>query len=189
MKGEPPLHGSILKGTLESSQPSSPWFQGEPHSTSSRSSSSFTSTPSIEFKHATVEGEPPVSGYSGLFQDDLFEGTFTSDYPPRSREQYEEARLTKWTKDHPVNQIIGDLDYVVVTRLTTKNECLYESFLCMIEPKGIKEDLQDVDWCQYQKEYQLLVHDGSTGTKVMKMESSSATKLDWLSKATRNKNA
>nr|KAJ0218197.1 hypothetical protein LSAT_V11C300101770 [Lactuca sativa] len=104
---------------------------------------SFTSTPSVEFKHAIVEGEPPISG------------TFTYDYPPCPREQYElvctphihkEARLTKWTEDHPVDQIIGDLDSGVVTRSATKNECLYASFLSMIDPKGIKEDLQDADW-------------------------------------------
>nr|KAJ0214440.1 hypothetical protein LSAT_V11C400157480 [Lactuca sativa] len=88
-KEEPPLDGSIFKGTLKSSQPSSPWFQREPHSTGSIPSSSFTSTPSAEFKHATVEGEPPISGSSRRFQDDIFEGTFTSDYPPRPREQYE----------------------------------------------------------------------------------------------------
>nr|KAJ0208700.1 hypothetical protein LSAT_V11C400218990 [Lactuca sativa] len=160
-EGEPPLNGSILKGTLQSSQPSSPWFQGEPHSTGSSPSISFTSTPSIEFNHATFKGEPPVSSSFGLFQDDLFEGTFTSDYPSRPREQYEvlftpqihkEARLTKWTKDHPVDQIICDLDSGVVTRSATKNECLYAIFLSMIDPKGIKEALEDADWVKAMKE-------------------------------------
>nr|KAJ0216410.1 hypothetical protein LSAT_V11C300101700 [Lactuca sativa] len=191
VEGEPSSNHSIPKSTLQSSKPSSPWFQVEPHSTGSSPSSSFTSTPFVEFKHATVDGEPPISGSSGLFQDDLFEGTFTSNYPPRPREQYEvvctpqilkEARLSRWTKDHPVEQIISDLGSGVVTRSTTKKECLYASFLSIIEPKGIKE-------CHNQKEYQLLVQDGSIGTKVMKMESSSKTNPDWLSKATRNKKA
>nr|KAJ0213979.1 hypothetical protein LSAT_V11C400164450 [Lactuca sativa] len=142
MKGEPPLDGSIIKGTLESSQPSSPWFHGESHSTGSSALSSFTSTLSVEFKHETVEGEPPILGSSGLFQDDLFEGTFNYDYPDRPKEQYEiETLLTKWTNDHPIEQIIVDLDSGQVTRSTTKNECLYESFLSVIEPKAIKEAL------------------------------------------------
>nr|KAJ0186092.1 hypothetical protein LSAT_V11C900499560 [Lactuca sativa] len=147
-QGETPLDGSILKGTLQSSQPSNTWFHEEPHSTGSTPSSSFTSTPSIEFKHATVEEEPPVSGRSKLFQDDVFEGTFSSVYPPRPKEQYEtiftpqilkETQLTKWTKDHPTEQIIGDTGSEVVTRLATKNEYLYASFISMIEAKGIKE--------------------------------------------------
>nr|KAJ0204641.1 hypothetical protein LSAT_V11C500276490 [Lactuca sativa] len=52
-------------------------FLGETHSTGSSPSSSFTVTPSVEFKHEIVEGEPPVSGSSRLFQDDISEGTFT----------------------------------------------------------------------------------------------------------------
>nr|KAJ0220645.1 hypothetical protein LSAT_V11C200081400 [Lactuca sativa] len=124
---------TFLEVLLQSSQPSSPWFQGEPHSTGSSPSSSFTPTPSVEFKHAIVEGEPPVSSSFGLFQNDFFEGTFTSEYPPHLKEQYE---------DHPAEQIIGDLDSGIVTCSTTNNECLYASFLSMIEPKGIKEDLQ-----------------------------------------------
>nr|KAJ0184900.1 hypothetical protein LSAT_V11C900481330 [Lactuca sativa] len=78
-------------------------------------SSSFTYTPSIEFKHATVKGEPPISGSSRHFQDCLFEETFTSDHLPRLKEPYEtvfsppilkETRLTKWKKDHIAEKII-----------------------------------------------------------------------------------
>nr|KAJ0204869.1 hypothetical protein LSAT_V11C500245870 [Lactuca sativa] len=131
-----------------------PFLKGEPHSTDSSPSSSFTSIPLVEFKHATIKGEPPVSGCSGFFHDDIFEGTFTSDYPPLPKEQYEvvctpqtlkETHVTKWSKDHPAEQIIGDLDSGVVICLATKNECLYESFLSMTEPKVIKEALQDAD--------------------------------------------
>ena len=146
------MDGSILKGTLQSSQPSSPWFQGEPHSTDSSPSSSFTSIPLVEFKHATIKGEPPVSGCSGFFHDDIFEGTFTSDYPPLPKEQYEvvctpqtlkETHVTKWSKDHPAEQIICDLDSGVVTHSAIKNESLYTSLLSMIKCKGIKEAIQD----------------------------------------------
>ncbi|CAH1441660.1 unnamed protein product [Lactuca virosa] len=128
-EGEPPLNGSILKGTLQSSQPSSPWFQGEPHSTGSSPSSSFTSTPSVEFKHATVEGEPPVSGSSGLFQDDLFEGTFTSDYPPRPREQYEDFVC-------PLEPFVISKDFVSLLEPLVINK----DFVCPLEPFVINKD-------------------------------------------------
>nr|KAJ0217716.1 hypothetical protein LSAT_V11C300128360 [Lactuca sativa] len=128
---------------------------GRTHSTGSSPSSSFTSTPSIEFKHTTIEGILYILGCSGLFQYYIFEGTFTYDYPHFPNEHYEivftlqtlkETHLTKWTKDHPIEQIIGHINSGVVTPSATMNEFLYENFLSMIEPKRIKEALQDADW-------------------------------------------
>ena len=54
-----------------------------------------------------------------------------------------EDRLRKWTKDHPAEQIICDLDSGVVTHSAIKNESLYTSLLSMIKCKGIKEAIQD----------------------------------------------
>ncbi|KAJ9551957.1 hypothetical protein OSB04_016002 [Centaurea solstitialis] len=41
---------------------------------------------------------------------------------------------TKWTRDHPLHQIIGDPDAPVQTRSATANECLFAAFLSNVEP-------------------------------------------------------
>ncbi|KAI3701418.1 hypothetical protein L6452_26471 [Arctium lappa] len=52
----------------------------------------------------------------------------------------------KWTKDHPINQIIGDQQAGVQTRRGVGNICLYVNFLSIIEPKKIEEALADSCW-------------------------------------------
>ncbi|KAI3727550.1 hypothetical protein L6452_16166 [Arctium lappa] len=52
----------------------------------------------------------------------------------------------KWTKDHPINQIIGDQLAGVQTRRGIGNICLYVNFLSVIEPKKIEEALEDSCW-------------------------------------------
>ncbi|KAI3735152.1 hypothetical protein L6452_14640 [Arctium lappa] len=52
----------------------------------------------------------------------------------------------KWTKDHPIEQIIGDQQVSVQTRRCVGNICLYVNFLSIIEPKKIKEALADPCW-------------------------------------------
>nr|GEW56728.1 integrase, catalytic region, zinc finger, CCHC-type, peptidase aspartic, catalytic [Tanacetum cinerariifolium] len=49
---------------------------------------------------------------------------------------------SKWTKDHPLNNIIGQLDRPVFTRLQLHEQalfCYYDAFLTSIEPKTYKE--------------------------------------------------
>ena len=52
----------------------------------------------------------------------------------------------KWTKDHPVNQILGNPSSLVRTRSMTANECLFTLFLSSIEPMKVSEALVDPDW-------------------------------------------
>ncbi|KAI3735422.1 hypothetical protein L6452_14918 [Arctium lappa] len=40
----------------------------------------------------------------------------------------------KWTKEHPIHQIIGDPSKPVQTRFATLNQCIHDSFLSKIEP-------------------------------------------------------
>ncbi|KAI3696663.1 hypothetical protein L6452_29123 [Arctium lappa] len=53
---------------------------------------------------------------------------------------------TKWTRAHPLHQIIGDPSTPVQTRSTTANDCLFSSFLSRIEPSTVSEALSDPDW-------------------------------------------
>ncbi|KAJ9544361.1 hypothetical protein OSB04_024068 [Centaurea solstitialis] len=52
----------------------------------------------------------------------------------------------KWTKDHPIELIIGYPTSGVQTRATTANECNFSVFLCTIEPTRVSDALQDSDW-------------------------------------------
>ncbi|GJV51366.1 hypothetical protein Tco_1447107 [Tanacetum coccineum] len=49
---------------------------------------------------------------------------------------------SKWTKDHPLENIIGELDRPVSTRLQLHEQalfCYYNAFLTAVEPKTYKE--------------------------------------------------
>ncbi|GKG02622.1 hypothetical protein Tco_0310258, partial [Tanacetum coccineum] len=51
---------------------------------------------------------------------------------------------SKWTKDHPLKNIIGALDRPISTRLQLHEQalfCYYDAFLTSIEPKNYKEAL------------------------------------------------
>ncbi|GKF35357.1 hypothetical protein Tco_0108557 [Tanacetum coccineum] len=51
---------------------------------------------------------------------------------------------SKWTKDHPLENIIGELARPVSTRLQLHEQalfCYYDSFLTVVEPKTYKDAL------------------------------------------------
>ncbi|KAJ9557105.1 hypothetical protein OSB04_011719 [Centaurea solstitialis] len=52
----------------------------------------------------------------------------------------------KWTKDHPIDLIIGDPTSGVQTRAASANECNFSVFLSNIEPTRVSDALQDSDW-------------------------------------------
>nr|GEY19101.1 hypothetical protein [Tanacetum cinerariifolium] len=52
----------------------------------------------------------------------------------------------KWTKDHPLHKIIGDLKSSVRTRGQLANSCLFSCLLSFIEPANVAEALRDADW-------------------------------------------
>nr|GFA18260.1 hypothetical protein [Tanacetum cinerariifolium] len=52
----------------------------------------------------------------------------------------------KWTKDHPLHKIIGDLKSSVRTRGQLANSCLFSCLLSSIEPANVAEALRDADW-------------------------------------------
>nr|GEX91977.1 hypothetical protein [Tanacetum cinerariifolium] len=57
----------------------------------------------------------------------------------------------KWTKDHPLNNIIGQLSRPVSTRLQLHEQalfCYYDAFLTSVEPKTYKEALTQACWIE-----------------------------------------
>ncbi|GJU10582.1 putative ribonuclease H-like domain-containing protein [Tanacetum coccineum] len=59
--------------------------------------------------------------------------------------------IRKWTKDHPLENIIGDLDRPVSTRLQLHEQplfCYYDAFLTAVEPKTYKYALTQSCWIE-----------------------------------------
>nr|GFC04836.1 retrovirus-related Pol polyprotein from transposon TNT 1-94 [Tanacetum cinerariifolium] len=62
---------------------------------------------------------------------------------------------SKWTKDHPLNNIIGQLDRPVSTRLQLHEQdlfCYYDAFLTSVEPKMYKEAFTQSCWIEAMQE-------------------------------------
>ncbi|GJT04844.1 retrovirus-related pol polyprotein from transposon TNT 1-94 [Tanacetum coccineum] len=56
-----------------------------------------------------------------------------------------------WTKDHPLDQVIGDLSKPVMTRQRLQTDfevCMYALTVSTIEPKNIKEAMADHSWIE-----------------------------------------
>jgi hypothetical protein len=75
----------------------------------------------------------------------------------------EEAPLTPPTqvramiqRNHPVDQILGDISKGVTTRSRLANFCEHYSFVSSIEPFWVEEALQDPDWVLAMQEAQQL---------------------------------
>nr|GFA40638.1 retrovirus-related Pol polyprotein from transposon TNT 1-94 [Tanacetum cinerariifolium] len=62
---------------------------------------------------------------------------------------------SKWTKDHPLNNIIGQLSRPVSTRLQLYEQalfCYYDAFLTYVKPKTYKEALTQSCWIEAMQE-------------------------------------
>nr|GFC23942.1 integrase, catalytic region, zinc finger, CCHC-type, peptidase aspartic, catalytic [Tanacetum cinerariifolium] len=62
---------------------------------------------------------------------------------------------SKWTKDHPLNNITGQLSKPVSTRLQLHEQalfCYYDTFLTSVEPKTYKESLTQSCWIEAMQE-------------------------------------
>ncbi|GJR75831.1 retrovirus-related pol polyprotein from transposon TNT 1-94 [Tanacetum coccineum] len=63
--------------------------------------------------------------------------------------------INKWTKDHPIDNVIGDPSRPVSTRHQLQNEALFcylDAFLSSIEPKSYKEALTESCWIKSMQE-------------------------------------
>nr|GEY32966.1 hypothetical protein [Tanacetum cinerariifolium] len=63
--------------------------------------------------------------------------------------------IRKWTKDHPLDNIIGQLSRLVSTRLQLHEQdlfCYYDAFLTLVEPKTYKDALTQSCWIEAMQE-------------------------------------
>ncbi|KAJ9541914.1 hypothetical protein OSB04_028420 [Centaurea solstitialis] len=58
----------------------------------------------------------------------------------------------RWTRDHPIDQVLGDPSIGVKTRQQSGNKCLYVSFLSEHEPTKVDEALADPSWVSAMQE-------------------------------------
>ncbi|GJX11987.1 retrovirus-related pol polyprotein from transposon TNT 1-94 [Tanacetum coccineum] len=85
------------------------------------------------------------------------EASSSSDVIPtvvQSAAPYSE-HVTKWTKDHPLDNIIGELERPVSTRLQLYEQalfCYYDAFLSSVEPKTYKDALTQSCWIEAMQE-------------------------------------
>ncbi|GJY74374.1 putative ribonuclease H-like domain-containing protein [Tanacetum coccineum] len=87
-----------------------------------------------------------VSGESS--SSDVIPTTMHSDAPISEH-------LSKWTKDHPLQNIIGDPSRPVSTRLQLHEQalfCYYDAFLTSVEPKMYKDALIQSCWIEAMQE-------------------------------------
>nr|GEU96864.1 hypothetical protein [Tanacetum cinerariifolium] len=59
--------------------------------------------------------------------------------------------VTKWTNDHPLDNIIGELERPVSTRLQLYEQaliCYYDAFLTLVKPKNYKDALTQACWIE-----------------------------------------
>ncbi|KAJ9566220.1 LOW QUALITY PROTEIN: hypothetical protein OSB04_002186 [Centaurea solstitialis] len=118
---------------------------------------------------STAQPAPQVSGPSHVSSDTLAAPgpiVVQSQVPPtsttlattrREPEFYIDLRIeplppptlphtTKWTRAHPLHQVIGSTSAPVKTRSATQNECLFAAFLSNHEPSHVTEALDIYDW-------------------------------------------
>ncbi|GKA17277.1 retrovirus-related pol polyprotein from transposon TNT 1-94 [Tanacetum coccineum] len=63
--------------------------------------------------------------------------------------------VNKWTKDHPLDNIIGELERPVSTRLQLHEQalfCYYDAFLTSVEPKTYRAALTQACWIEAMQE-------------------------------------
>ncbi|KAI3718930.1 hypothetical protein L6452_19815 [Arctium lappa] len=62
------------------------------------------------------------------------------------------APAQRWTRDHPIDQILGDPVAGIQTRRSSGNICLFVNFLSLIEPKKTDDALRDPNWVRAMQE-------------------------------------
>ncbi|GJU97177.1 retrovirus-related pol polyprotein from transposon TNT 1-94 [Tanacetum coccineum] len=63
--------------------------------------------------------------------------------------------LRKWTRDHLLDNVIGNPSRLISTRHQLQNEamfCYFDAFLTSVEPNNYKEDLKESCWIEAMQE-------------------------------------
>ncbi|GJW49087.1 retrovirus-related pol polyprotein from transposon TNT 1-94 [Tanacetum coccineum] len=127
-----------------------------PHvvTTSDEQTSPISLTESDEFNQedsAAFDGNTQFVPYNPPSNEEI-ESSSTALEPSNVQNFHQVQPSTHiWTKDHPLDQVIGDPSKPVMTRqrLQTDSEvCMYALTVSTIEPKNIKEAMADHSWIE-----------------------------------------
>ncbi|KAJ9547239.1 hypothetical protein OSB04_019782 [Centaurea solstitialis] len=86
----------------------------------------------------------------------------------------------KWTRAHPLYNVIGDVNDGVKTRSASANYCLHKSFLSKIEPKNVSQALDDSDWLLAMQEELLQFKRNKVYRLVPRPQDKSIIKTKWI---------
>ncbi|GJY58062.1 hypothetical protein Tco_0457954 [Tanacetum coccineum] len=95
------------------------------------------------------------------FDDDPFHETFHEDSTSQESSSIMQSSFTlfellgKWTKNHPLANVIGNPSRPVSTRKQLKTNaiwCYFDAFLTSIEPKNFKEAMLESTWIEAMQE-------------------------------------
>ncbi|KAJ9541694.1 hypothetical protein OSB04_028200 [Centaurea solstitialis] len=100
-------------------------------------------TSSEDFSQTTVSEPAPTT--TNLFPDPSLNEASTSG-------QVYQPPALRWTKDHPIDQVLGNPSSGVKTRRQSGNICLYANFISENEPKEIDDALRDPAWVSAMQE-------------------------------------
>nr|GEZ80504.1 integrase, catalytic region, zinc finger, CCHC-type, peptidase aspartic, catalytic [Tanacetum cinerariifolium] len=86
-----------------------------------------------------------------------FEESFTQAIIPNHVHSINQPpkHIKKWTKDHPIDNVIGDPSRSVSTRQQLQDEallCYFDAFLSFVEPKSYKDTLTESYWIESMQE-------------------------------------
>ncbi|GKE99788.1 retrovirus-related pol polyprotein from transposon TNT 1-94 [Tanacetum coccineum] len=89
--------------------------------------------------------------------ENIFEASSSSDVIPIVVHTVapNSKHVTKWTKDHPLENIIGELKRPISTRLQLHEQalfCYYDAFLTSVELKNYKDALSQACWIEAMQE-------------------------------------
>ncbi|KAJ9544546.1 hypothetical protein OSB04_024253 [Centaurea solstitialis] len=126
------------------------------------------------------EGHEPLTMHP-TSTDNILEPSSVNDQTPL-------PHIAKWTKNHPIDLIIGDPTSGVQTRAASANECNFSVFLSNIEPTRVSDALQDSDWVTAMQE-ELNQFEALKVWRLVKLpESKSVIDTKWLFKNKRDAN-
>ncbi|GKB89945.1 retrovirus-related pol polyprotein from transposon TNT 1-94, partial [Tanacetum coccineum] len=134
-----------------------------PVSTSIDQDASSTSIPSTQEQEQSpiisqgVEESPKTPHFHDdplhetLHEDSTSQGSSSNVRPSHTPFEL----LGKWTKNHPIANVIGDPSYSVSTRKQLQTDamwCYFDAFLTSVEPKNYKEAMLEPSWIDAMQE-------------------------------------
>ncbi|GJW72285.1 retrovirus-related pol polyprotein from transposon TNT 1-94 [Tanacetum coccineum] len=89
--------------------------------------------------------------HESLYKDSTSHGSSSNVRPSHTLFEY----LGRWTKDHPIANVIGDHSCSVSTRKQLETDtmwCYFDAFLTFVEPKKFKQAMTEPSWIDAMQE-------------------------------------